>query len=115
MIHDVGCLKLFSTNSNGNASVLDWLRKLPASDRKAMGLDLLRVQENWPIGMPVCKSLGGGLWEVRTSLAGGRIARLLFCMRGNTIFVVNGFYKTTQRTPAAELDLARKRMKDVMK
>lgn len=106
---------VFYQLSSGKMPVLDWLRQLPAEDRKAIGLDLLRVQENWPIGMPVCKNLGKGLWEVRTSLSGGRIARLLFCMKGNTIFVVNGFYKTTQRTPVAELELAQKRMKDVMK
>jgi len=106
---------VFYQQSSGNVPVLDWLRQLPANDRKAIGLDLLRVQENWPIGMPVCKSLGKGLWEVRTSLSGGRIARLLFCMKGSTIFVVSGFYKTTQRTPSAELELAQKRMKDVVK
>ena len=106
---------VFYQQSSGNVPVLDWLRQMPVDDRKAIGLDLLRVQENWPIGMPVCKSLGKGLWEVRTSLSGGRIARLLFCMKGSTIFVVNGFYKTTQRTPSAELELAQKRMKDVVK
>lgn len=84
-------------------------------DRKQIGLDLLRVQENWPIGMPVCKSLGSGLWEVRSNLSGGRIARVLFCLDGNEIIILHGFMKTTQKTPKHELELTRKRMKEVLK
>ena len=84
------------------------------ADRKQIGLDLLRVQDNWPTGMPVCKSLGGGLWEVRSSLSGGRIARLLFCLKDGGVYVLHGFFKTTQKTPQADLELARRRMKEVM-
>lgn len=95
--------------------VLEWIRGLDSADRKDIGLDLLRVQENWPIGMPVCKSLGGGLWEVRSSLRGGRIARLIFCIREGEIYVLHGFMKTTQKTPTQDLALAQKRMKEVLK
>jgi phage-related protein len=94
--------------------VLEWLRELDARDRKQIGLDLLRVQENWPIGMPVCKSLGDGLWEVRSGLAGVRIARLMFCLAGGEIYVLHGFMKTTHKTPPQALELARKRMKDIL-
>lgn len=61
--------------------------------------------------MPLCRPLGGGLWEVRTSLPSGRIARMLFCARDATIIVLAGFIKKTQKTPDEELTLARKRMK----
>jgi phage-related protein len=96
----------------GNVPVLEWLR---SADRKQLGLDLLRVQENWPIGMPVCKALGGGLWEVRSSLAGGRIARMIFCLKDGEIHGLHGFMKKTQKTPQQELALAQKRMKEVLK
>jgi phage-related protein len=94
--------------------VLEWLRDLERLDRKQVGLDLLRVQENWPIGMPVSKSLGKGLWEVRSNLSGGRIARVIFCLRGNEIYILHGFLKTTQKTPKQDLELARRRMKEVL-
>jgi len=32
----------------------------------------------WPVGMPVCKPLGGGVYEVRSSLAQNRIGQMLF-------------------------------------
>ncbi|MEP7173402.1 MAG: type II toxin-antitoxin system RelE/ParE family toxin [Aestuariivirga sp.] len=106
---------VFYQTAAGAVPVLEWVRGLGSADRKKVGLDLLRVQENWPIGMPVCKSLGGGLWEVRSSLTGGRIARLIFCIRESEIFVLHGFMKTTQKTPTHDLALAHKRMKEVLK
>jgi hypothetical protein len=33
------------------------------------------VEFSWPIGMPLCRALGQGLWEVRSVLPQGRIAR----------------------------------------
>jgi phage-related protein len=105
---------VFYKSASGRIPVLQWLRELDARDRKQIGLDLLRVQENWPIGMPVCKSLGNGLWKVRSSLAGGRIARLMFCLVAEEIYVLHGFMKTSQKTPPQDLELAKKRMKDVL-
>jgi phage-related protein len=105
---------VFYQSASGRVPVLEWLRELDARDRKQIGLDLLRVQENWPIGMPVCKSLGNGLWEVRSGLAGGRIARLMFCLAAGEIYVLHGFMKTTQKTPPQDIELARKRMKDIL-
>lgn len=106
---------VFYQTSAGSIPVLDWLRKQESIDRRQLGLDLLRVQENWPIGMPVCKSLGHGLWEVRSSLSGGRIARMIFCLKRSEIYVLHGFMKKTQKTPQQELTLAQKRMKEVLK
>jgi len=63
--------------------------------------------------MPLCRPLGNGLWEVRSSLPSRRIARLLFFVDGGRIGVVHGFIKKTQKTPADDLDLARQRMKEM--
>jgi phage-related protein len=63
--------------------------------------------------MSLCRPLGGGLWEVRSSLPGHRIARLLFFADEARIGVVHGFIKKTQKTPAEDLALARKRMKEM--
>ena len=71
------------------------------------------VQFGWPIGMPLCRPLGSGLWEVRSTLPSRRIARLLFFVEGDRIGVVHGFVKKTQKTPADDLALARRRMKEM--
>lgn len=63
--------------------------------------------------MPLCRSLKGGLWEVRSALTHGRIARVLFCVREGRMVLLHGFIKKTQQTPPAELGLATRRMKDI--
>jgi len=105
---------LFYRTPAGGDVVLDWLRGLDEDDRQVIGLDLMRVQYRWPVGMPLCRPLGNGLWEVRTSLPSGRIARMLFCVRNAHIVVLSGFIKKTQKTPDDELNLARKRMKEFL-
>ena len=104
---------VFYRTAGDNEPVVDWLRSLPAEDRRAIGADLATVQFGWPIGMPLCRSLAGGLWEVRSTLPSRRIARLLFFVGEGRIGVVHGFIKKTQKTPAGDLDLARRRMKEM--
>jgi phage-related protein len=60
--------------------------------------------------MPLCRPMGEGLWEVRSDLPSNRIARVLFAVQGDKVLVLHGFIKKTQKTPDAELKLARKRM-----
>ena len=104
---------VFYRTSGGAEPVLDWIRGLPAEDRRIIGTDLATVQFGWPIGLPLCRPLGGGLWEIRSTLASRRIARLLFFVEGDRIGVVHGFIKKTQKTPADDLALARRRMKEM--
>ena len=63
--------------------------------------------------MPVCRPLGSGLWEVRSTLASNRIARVLFCFHDGFAVVLHGFIKKTRQTPSAELEVARTRMKEI--
>ena len=89
------------------------MRRLSAEDRRTIGADLATVQVGWPIGMPLCRSLGAGLWEVRSNLSSNRIARLVFFVAKGRIGVVHGFIKKTQKTPPADIALAQKRMKEM--
>ena len=63
--------------------------------------------------MPYCRSLGNGLWEVRSDLTGGKIARVIFAVAGERMVLLHGFLKKTQKTPTQDLKLALKRMKEV--
>jgi phage-related protein len=103
----------FYRSKAGTEPVRDWLHALPAEDRKALGRDLRLIEMGWPIGMPLCRPFGGGLWEVRCNLTSNRIARVLFCVAQGQMVLLHGFIKKTQQTPKAELDLALKRQKEV--
>lgn len=104
---------VFYRSASGIEPVRNWLRELPYSDRRALGGDLATVQYGWPLGMPLCRSLGHGLWEVRSKLPSRRIARVLFFIQDGRIGLVHGFIKKTQKTPQEDIDLARKRMKEM--
>lgn len=103
----------FYRTASGNEPVREWFWLLARGDRKIVGVDLLRVQEQWPIGMPVCRSLGRGLWEVRSHLAGARTSRVIFCFRDGRLVLLHAFIKKSQKTPQSDLELARSRMKEV--
>jgi phage-related protein len=103
---------VFYRTRGGGEVVRDWLRGLDEKERNAIGLDLMRVQFRWPVGMPLCRALGDGLREARTDLPSNRIARVIFCISQERIVVLHGFIKKTQKTPEGELALARKRKKE---
>ena len=87
--------------------------KLPVAHRRLIGLDLQRVQYRWPVGMPLVRPMGNGLFEVRTSLPDGTIARVMFSFHDGELYALHGFIKKAQKTPEADLALARKRQKEV--
>ena len=103
---------IFYRTPGGAEVVLNWLRGLSRGDRHILGQDLMRVQFRWPVGMPLCRSLGEGLWEVRSDLPGNRIARVFFCFTGGRLVALHGLIKKTQKTPEADLKLARKRKRE---
>lgn len=103
----------FYRSDTGTEPVRDWVKSLSAEDRRIIGFDIALVEFGWPVGMPLCRSLGGGLWEVRSNLTHGRIARIIFCASRGRMVLLHGFVKRTQKTPPDDLELARKRQKEI--
>ena len=99
----------FYETSGGSEPVREWLKKLDKEDRRIIGIDIKTVEFGWPIGMPICKPLGGGIWEVRSNLTKGRIARVLFCLDESSVVLLHGFIKKSQKTPKPDIEIARKR------
>jgi len=103
----------FYRSDNGNEPVREWLLGLSKDDRKAVGEDIKTVEFGWPLGMPVCRPMKDGMYEVRTNLDDGRISRVLFCFHGGNMVLLHGFIKKSQQTPKPDLDLAKKRKREV--
>ncbi|MGH9659720.1 MAG: type II toxin-antitoxin system RelE/ParE family toxin [Bryobacteraceae bacterium] len=100
---------IFFRTEAGGEPVRDWLKGLRSpDDRKRIGEDIKTAEFGWPLGMPLCRALGNGLYEVRTTLSDKRISRVLFYIdRRGRLVLLHGFIKKTRRTPDEELRLAR--------
>jgi phage-related protein len=103
----------FYATATGNRPVRAWLLELAKNDRREIGRAIQKVEFGWPIGMPYCRWLGHGLWEVRGDLAGGRIARVIFCIKDGEMVLLHGFMKTTRKTPPQDIVLARRRQQEI--
>jgi phage-related protein len=65
------------------------------------------------LGMPHTRAMGDGLFELRLKVAEG-IARIFYCtVVGRRIVVLHHFVKKTEKTPRKELEIARRRLKEV--
>lgn len=104
----------FFETDTSNEPVREWLRKLKAIDKKAIGEDLKTIQFGWPLGMPLARHIDGDIWELRCKLSDG-IARVLFVLDGNAMILIHAFVKKQQKTPRPDLDLARSRVKQLRK
>jgi phage-related protein len=91
-------LVFFRTRA-GTEPVREWLKSLDVVERRAIGTDLLRAQWRWPVGMPLCRPLGRGLWEVRTDLPTSRTARVLLSVYRGHLVALHGFIKKTRTAP----------------
>lgn len=103
----------FYQSPSGSEPVRDWLKALAPQDRKVIGIDIATIEYSWPVGMPHCRPLGGGLWEVRSAVSDGRIARVIFSLKGDDMVLLHGFIKKSQKTPSRDLDLARARLREL--
>ena len=99
----------FYRNIHGNEPVREWLKSLTPAERQVIGKDMQKVEFGWPLGLPVCRPLGDGLWEVRSDLPSRRTARVIFCIVAGQMILLHGFIKKTQQTPKRDLDIARVR------
>lgn len=103
---------VFFATPAGNEPVRVWLKKLDDESRKLIREDIATAEFGWPVGIPLCKDLGKGLYEIRSNITDGRIARVIFASIDGEMVLLPGFVKKTKKTPKPDLDLALKRMKE---
>ena len=102
----------FYQTEAGNEPVRVWLKSLKKEYRRAIGEDIKTAQFGWPIGMPLIRKIERDVWEVRSSVKDG-IARVFFTVEDQTMILLHGFIKKSQKTPKADLNLAKRRLADL--
>jgi phage-related protein len=65
------------------------------------------------VGLPLCRALRGGLWEVRSSLLSKREARVFFGFHGGMLIALHAVIKKARKAPVEDLALAKQRLKEV--
>ncbi len=106
---------IFYRSETGNEPVREWLKELNREDRKVIGEDIKLVQFRWPLGMPLVRKMETSLWEVRSKLKSGNIARNFFSVLGSEMILLHGIIKKSQKTPKKDIELARKRKNQWLK
>ena len=104
----------FYATAQGREPVREWLRALSEQDRRIVGRDIATAEYGWPVGMPLSKALGAGLFEIRSDIADGRTARILLAIVQNRMVLLHALVKKTQKLPEADLALARRRLKEIL-
>jgi len=104
----------FYRTTHGNEPVRKWLQSLTSVERRVIGKDVQKVEFGWPLGLPVCRPLGDGLWEVRSDLPSRRTARVIFCIVAGQMILLHGFIKKTSQTPRRDLHIARVRQAETV-
>ncbi len=106
----------FYKKTDGTQPAADFLVSLDVKMR-AKTIRTIQLLQNFGFDLrePYSKSLGDGIFELRTQV-GNNISRVLyFFIVGQKIILTNGFIKKTQKTPAKEIELAKKYRNDYLK
>lgn len=102
----------FFATQSGREPVREWLLSLDRASRREIGHSLMTLEFGWPIGMPLSRSMGKGLHELRVELAGHRSARVFFYVdHAQQLILLHATLKKSQTTAKSDLDLARHRMR----
>lgn len=92
------------------------IRRFPKDVRVRLGKGLFRLQTGELIGMPDSRPMSGvaaGVSELRVAGADGSFRAFYYAASSRGVLVFHAFVKKTQRTPPLEIELARKRLKEL--
>lgn len=107
---------IFYKDEKGNSPVEEFLLGLVTSNnalfnKASSGIEKLRYRIYHR--EPLSKHLDSGLWELRIK-SGTDILRIIYTFRkGQIIILLHVFIKKQQKTPVRELEIARKRLKEI--
>lgn len=105
-------LELYETE-DGKEPVADFLDSLePKMNAKLVSLMELLEEKGNELREPYSAPLVDGIFELRCKLGSNITRTLYFFHKGKIIVVTNGFVKKTQKTPPAEIKLAKSRRED---
>lgn len=90
--------------------------EFPKDARQAAGYQLRRVQDGvMPEDFKPIPEIGKGVEEIRVWSGSGTYRVIYTARLADRVYVIHAFQKKTQRTSAADREIARKRFKQLMR
>jgi phage-related protein len=98
-----------------NDTVSQELAELPADMRARLTRLSLLIEHHGLPGLPASavKHLDDKLWELRVTGRDGIARAIYVTASGRRVIILRAFVKKSQKTPAHELEVARRRAKEV--
>jgi len=112
------CIRLGTVLSNME---IEWLgdslavvNRYSKPVRKSIGFELRLLQNGAkPIHARPLKTVGRGVWEIKVSEKEGQFRLVYLARRRDRIYVLHAFQKKTRTTPKQDIDLAKRRLKEI--
>lgn len=92
------------------------MRAFPVGVRAIIGFQLDKVQRGLePDDFKRLSTVGRGVYEIRVREASGAYRVIYIAKFDHAVHVLHAFKKKTQRTAKVDLDVARERLRDVVR
>lgn len=102
---------VFYIDPRGKCPPLEFLEELPLMEQAKIRNALRLLQEfGTNLSMPHAKQIKGKLWELRP----GGVRLFYFANIGQQFVILHGYRKQSQKTPDREIEIAMRRMQELM-
>ncbi len=92
------------------------LREFPEEVRRELGQAIFELQKGYQLSMPLAKpmpTVERGVEELRVKDASGAFRVFYFTRLVDRVLIFHAFQKKSQKTPKHEIELGRKRFKEL--
>lgn len=111
----VGMRVSFYETTSGQSPVEKFIEALPKNDQVRFAEVIVGIEEQGlAYSRAQFRQLRGKLWEIKFSSRSGGFRMAYVLIQSDEMVILHAFRKTTQKTPPRDLDLAEKRMKEVL-
>ena len=105
----------FYETASGQTPVEKFIESLPRFDQARFSEVIVGLEEDGlAYSRAQFRQLRGKLWELKFSAKGGGYRMAYVLVQPEEMVILHAFKKATQKTPLRDLDLAEKRMKEVL-
>lgn len=93
------------------------LRDFPEDIRREIGKAIFELQQGAKLTMPLARAMpeiGSNVHEIRVKDRSGAYRVFYLTVSNDGVYVFHAFKKTTQATPKREIELGKKRLREIL-